>query len=133
MKKQSPPTEQAKQAEATVTTTAKLTFRGVTHDMTLEELEQLYGVIGQALEKKRPSNELDAYKKALEEAAKHREKQPPLSWPPPHYVPPINLPDQRPYRGPNRPFEIWCHLDSSAVDPHIKLLRSSYPEQFPNG
>jgi hypothetical protein len=120
---------------ASVTTTAKLTIRGQTFDLSLEELEHIHGIIGEALGKKKaaPALDMEAYKKALEEANKH--KIPPIPmWPPPHYVPPINLPDHRPYRGPNRPPEVWCTVgDDSRADAHIKLLRASYPEQFPNG
>jgi hypothetical protein len=116
---------------ASVTTTVKLTIRGTTFDLSLEELEHIHNIISEALGKKRPAPTLDmeAYKKALEEVKKSIP-----AWPPPHYVPPINLPDHRPYRGPNRHPEVWCTVgDDSRADAHIKLLRASYPEQFPNG
>lgn len=115
-----------------VTTTAKLTIRGTAFELSLEELEHIYGLIGEALGKKKSAPvDLNDFKKLAEEMRKKREKEtPPPMWPiPMPYVPPINLPIPGPYRGPQTPpYEVWCIVgDDSRADPHIKLLRSSYP------
>lgn len=114
---------------AAVTTTAKLTIRGQTFEMDLSELEHIYGIIGQALGKKKPEPALDIekYKKALEETHRHPEPPITLPWPPPHYVPPINKPS-RPYRGPQTPpYEVWCSVDEA--DASVVEARRNSPRR----
>lgn len=123
--------------EAAVTTKAKLTIQGQTFEMELKELEHIYSIIGEALGKNgSSSNPADEYRKLIEKAKRELPPQwPPQIWPAQPFIPPVNIPDERPFRGPTHPpYEVWCSVDT---DPSLKtamtILRSSYPEQFPNG
>jgi hypothetical protein len=93
---------------ATVTTTVSLTIKGHTFDLSLEELEHIYGIIGRALGKNKEQRPIvtDEYKKMIEEAAK--KQLPPPIWPAQPYVPPHNFPSPR--RPEWRPPEVWCSI-----------------------
>jgi hypothetical protein len=102
---------------AAVTTTCKLTIKGQTFDLSLEELEHIHNIIGQALGKKGPERDMEAYKKAIEIMKKARPECPAPHWPSQPYVPPILMPEPRPYRGPNRPpYEVWCSVGETPAD-----------------
>lgn len=112
--------------EASVTTKAKLTIQGQTFEMDLKELEHIYGVIGEALGRKKDRPHLpDEYKKLIEdEAKKHRDKFPPQIWPAQPFIPPVNIPDERPFRGPTHPpYEVWCSVDT---DPSLKTAMTTH-------